>query len=106
LLADEPRAAGGQGAGPGPYDLLLSALGACTAITLKMYADRKGWPIGKLRVALTLDRDGEGNTFIVRQLSSDASLDAARWDKLLEIAGKTPVTRTLLAGASITTTRA
>jgi putative redox protein len=105
LLADEPRAAGGQDAGPGPYNLLLSALGACTAITLKMYADRKGWSIGALRVALTLDKDHDGNAFIARRLSSDAPLEPAQWDKLLEIAEKTPVTRTVRGGAAITTTR-
>ena len=105
LLADEPQAAGGQNAGPGPYNLLLAALGGCTAITLKMYADRKGWSIEPLRVALTLHKDDEGNTFIARRLSSDASLAADQWDKLIEIAGKTPVTKTVSAGATITTTR-
>jgi len=105
LVADEPLGAGGQNAGPGPFNLLLAGLGACTAITLKMYADRKGWSIGKFRVALTLDRDEDGNTSIARRLSSDAPLDSAQWDKLVEIAEKTPVTRTLRAGASITTTR-
>jgi putative redox protein len=105
LAADEPLAAGGRNAGPGPYHLLLAGLGACTAITLKMYADRKGWSIGALRVALALHRDDEGNAFIERRLSSDAALEAAQWDKLLEIAEKTPVTRTVRAGAAITTTR-
>ena len=105
LVADEPVGAGGQNAGPGPYNLLLAGLGACTAITLKMYADRKGWSIGKFRVALTLHKDEEGNASISRRLSSDAPLDAEQWDKLVEIAEKTPVTRTLRAGASITTTR-
>lgn len=105
LLADEPLGAGGRNAGPAPYDLLLASLGACTAITLKMYADRKGWSVGTLRVALTLDKDDEGNAFIARRLSSDAPLEAAQWDKLIEIAAKTPVTRTLGAGSTITTTR-
>jgi putative redox protein len=105
LVADEPLGAGGQNAGPGPYNLLLAGLGACTAITLKMYADRKGWSIGKFRVALTLHKDEEGNASISRRLSSDATLDAEQWVKLVEIAEKTPVTRTLRAGASITTTR-
>ena len=105
LTADEPLAAGGQNAGPGPYNLLLAGLGACTAITLKMYADRKGWQVGALKVALTLHKDDDGATHIARRLSSDAQLDAAQWDKLLEIAGKTPVTRTLAAGTAISTTR-
>ncbi len=102
--SDEPLAAGGQNAGPAPYSLLLASLGSCTAITLKMYADRKGWDIGVLRVELTLDKDADGNTFIGRILSSDAPLGAEQWDKLIEIANKTPVTRTLVTGTRITTT--
>ena len=105
LKSDEPVAAGGQNAGPAPYALLLAGLGSCTTITLKMYADRKGWDIGRLRVALTLEKDAEGNAFIGRVLSSDVTLSAGQWDKLIEIAGKTPVTKTLAAGAQITTTR-
>jgi putative redox protein len=105
LTADESLGAGGQNAGPAPYNLLLAGLGACTAITLKMYADRKGWQIGALHVELTLAKDDVGSTHIARRLSSDAPLDAAQWDKLVEIAGKTPVTKTLAAGAAITTTR-
>jgi putative redox protein len=105
MIADEPLGAGGQNAGPGPYYLLLASLGACTAITLKMYADRKGWSIGALRVALTLHKAEDGAALIERRLSSDAPLEAAQWDRLVEIAEKTPVTRTLRAGASITTTR-
>lgn len=106
LIADEPVSAGGRNAGPGPYNLLLASLGACTSITLKMYADRKGWSIGALKVALTLSKDTDGNTFIDRTLASDATLDGEQWLKLIEIASKTPVTKTLLAGASITTRRA
>ncbi|HEY5560051.1 MAG TPA: OsmC family protein [Steroidobacteraceae bacterium] len=105
LKSDEPVSAGGRNAGPAPYGLVLAGLGSCTAITLKMYADRKGWDIGSLQVALTLDKDADGNAFIGRVLSSDATLSAGQWDKLIEIAGKTPVTRTLSAGARITTTR-
>ena len=70
-----------------------------------MYAERKGWSVGALRVALALFKGEDGATRIERRLSSDAMLDAAQWDKLLEIAEKTPVTRTLREGASISTTR-
>ena len=106
ILSDEPRGAGGQNAGATPYGLLLAALGACTAITLKMYADGKGWNIGALEVSLTLSRDEDGRTFIERTLDSDASLHGEQWLKLIDIASKTPVTKTLLAGSSITTRRA
>ncbi|MGH8249284.1 MAG: OsmC family protein [Steroidobacteraceae bacterium] len=106
LKSDEPVTAGGANAGPAPYSLLLASLGSCTAITLRMYAERKGWDIGSMQVALTLDKDAEGNAFITRVLSSDAKLDSGQWDKLIEIAGKTPVTKTIMAGARITTTRA
>lgn len=105
LQSDEPLSAGGQNAGPAPYHLVLAGLGSCTTITLKMYADRKGWNIGRMRVVLTLDKDADGNAFIGRVLSSDAPLGGEQWDRLIEIADKTPVTRTLLAGARITTTR-
>lgn len=105
LTADEPVSAGGRNQGPGPYNLLLASLGACTSITLKMYADRKGWTIGALKVSLTLSKDADGNTFIDRTLDSNASLDQEQWLKLIEIASKTPVTKTLLAGAKITTRR-
>jgi putative redox protein len=71
-----------------------------------MYADRKGWAIGALKVSLTLSKDTDGRTYIDRTLESDAALDDGQWLKLLDIASKTPVTKTLLAGASITTRRA
>ena len=106
FATDEPVPAGGQNAGVAPYNLLLASLGSCTAITLKMYADRKGWNLGALRVVLALEKDAEGKTYIERTLESDAALSAEQWDRLIEIAGKTPVTRTLLTGASITTRRA
>lgn len=105
LIADEPVAAGGQDAGPAPYDYLLAGLGACTAITLRMYAEKKGWELGELRVELTLLKNREGDTRIERALHSDAGLSDEQWLRLLEVAGKTPVTRTLQEGATIDTRR-
>ena len=106
LATDEPVASGGGNAGPAPYNLLLASLGSCTAITLRMYAARKGWDIGRLTVSLTLEKDAEGNTSIERTLDSDAPLTAEQWERLIDIAGKTPVTKTLIAGTAITTRRA
>lgn len=104
LVADEPISSGGQGAGPAPYDYYLAGLGACTAITLRMYAERKGWDLGAFRVELTLSKDREGNTSIERTLYSDSKLSPDQWDRLLEIAAKTPVTNTVRNGAKISTT--
>ncbi|MFP5306483.1 MAG: OsmC family protein [Gammaproteobacteria bacterium] len=103
LIADEPAHAGGADAGPAPYELLLASLGACTAITLRMYAQRKQWALGRLRVELQLLKNKEGETRIERRLSSDAALDETQWQRLLEIAEKTPVTLTLKSGATIAT---
>lgn len=106
LVADEPAHGGGADAGPAPYDLLLSSLGACTAITLRMYAQKKGWELGRLTVTLQLLKNREGETRIDRQLAASGALDEAQWTRLLEIAEKTPVTLTLKSGAPIATSRA
>ncbi|MBQ0754458.1 MAG: OsmC family protein [Gammaproteobacteria bacterium] len=104
LIADEPETAGGLGAGPAPYDYILAGLGACTAITLRMYAQRKEWDIGVLRVDLSLLKNKEGDAKIERTLYSSVELNDEQWSKLLDIASKTPVTKTLMAGSPITTT--
>lgn len=106
LIADEPRSAGGQDAGPAPYDYLLASLGACTTITLQMYAERKGWQLNDLRVDLEMKKSSQGGAQIYRVLHCASDLSSEQWAKLVEIAGKTPVTRTLAAGAAIQTVRA
>lgn len=103
LIADEPAAAGGANAGPAPYDYLLASLAACTLMTLRMYTERKGWDIGTLQLQLSLSKDAEKHTHIHRSLSTSVALTDEQHQKLLEIAGKTPVTLTLLQGAAITT---
>ena len=105
LAADEPRARGGTDTGPAPYDLLLSALAACTAITLRMYAGRKGWELGATHVDLELYKDpATGADRIARAISFTGPLDAAQKARLAEVAEKTPVTKTIKAGAIIETT--
>jgi len=100
IVADEPPALGGQGAGFAPYDLLLASLGACTAITLRMYADRKGWPMESLEVALRLH--GVEDKKIDRTLTI-AGLDDEQRARMADIAERTPVTLTLKNGLPIDT---
>ncbi len=101
LIADEPAAMGGENAGPAPYDLLLASLGACTAITLRMYADRKEWPLEHVEVGLHFSRSEEGAR-IDRTLTI-SGLDDAQKARLLDIAERTPVTLTLKGGVPIHT---
>ena len=96
LVADEPAALGGADAGPAPFQLLMASLGACTSITLEMYAARKGWALGTLNVRLTLHEEGE-TQHAERVLHTTSALTPEQRDRLLEIAGKTPVTKVLLS---------
>lgn len=114
LLADEPVAVGGDDAGPNPYQMLSAALGSCTAMTLRMYANRKQWPLERVSVTLHHAKVhaadcAECETHagrvdrIDRRIRMEGTLDAARRQRLLEIADKCPVHRTLHSEVQVVT---
>lgn len=114
LLADEPAAYGGTDRGPSPYQFLAAGLGACTAMTIRMYARRKGWPLESVRVDVSHDKvhaqdckdctSAAGKIDLFRRaIRLDGPLDAAQRQRLMEIADKCPVHRTLEAASRIET---
>ena len=112
LVADEPRSVGGTETGPTPYDFLSMALGACTAMTVRMYADRKKLPLGGVEVDVThakvhaadcetCETTGDHLDRLTRTLRLEGDLDDAARQKLREIADKCPVHRTLEGGVEV-----
>jgi uncharacterized OsmC-like protein/pimeloyl-ACP methyl ester carboxylesterase len=114
LLADEPRAAGGDDSGPGPYDFLLTALGACKSMTMRLYADRKSFPLERATVTLNHNKiyardceECETREGMLDQIEVaiglEGPLDADQRKRILEIADKCPVHRTLTSEIRIVT---
>ncbi|MBX7481297.1 bifunctional alpha/beta hydrolase/OsmC family protein [Qipengyuania qiaonensis] len=119
LIADEPRSYGGDDSGPTPYDLLTAALGTCTAMTMKMYADRKGWPLDGVTVQVTHERDHAGHCDHAKAMADGKriqalhrrialhgeSLDEEQRQRIVEIADKCPVHQTLEGELHIVTSK-
>lgn len=114
MLADEPESVGGDDLGPNPYQFLAAGLGACTAMTLRMYADRKKWPLTEVKVHLNYDNDYEDHARncenmekrmgrFERMLEIKGDLEQSQVDKLVEIANKCPVHKTMEKGVSVET---
>jgi len=102
---DEPLKLGGQGVAPAPFDYYLASLAACTAITLRMYAQRKGWDLGEFRAELEMQRDDDGSLHVRRTLHATGALSDEQWQRLLEIVANTPVTKAMREGVDITSVR-
>lgn len=116
-LADEPKKAGGDDLGPDPYEHLLAALGTCTSMTIRMYANHKGWPLEDVLVQLEHSRHhstdcencGDANSkveTITRTIKLTGPLDGKQHERMMEIANRCPVHRTLESDLRIKTVSA
>jgi uncharacterized OsmC-like protein len=112
LHADEPQSAGGDDAGPDPYELLMAALGACTSMTVRIYAERRRWPLESVHICVRHKKvhaddceNCEGEERLLDRLELEVSffgaLTAEQRHRLMDVAGKCPVHRTLSAPVQI-----
>lgn len=113
LIVDEPEKYGGTAEGPDPYAYLLTALGSCMAMTLRMYADRKKWPLLNIEIILShkkiyaedcqhCEKPGAKLDHIFKQIHLEGDLSEEQTERLMDIADKCPVHKTLSAGITIT----
>ena len=108
FVSDEPVEIGGLDLGPTPHDLVCAGLGSCTAQTLRLYAQRKGWPLGPVKIEVSHRRDISQKPVDIfdRAITLGGNLDEEQRQRLLEIAELCPVHKMLTAGVSISTTLA
>lgn len=96
IISDEPESSGGKDLGFSPRELLASSLASCTGITLRMYANRKGWDLTDIKVEITFNTDSVDNNFkIIRNIQLSGSLDATQKARLVYIADKCPIHKIL-----------
>jgi putative redox protein len=102
FLIDEPVTSGGLGTGPNPYNLLSAALGACTTMTIRLYAGRKGWPLARVRVAVKHSRaDLNARDVFEMDIALEGDLGETQRARLMEIAERCPVHLTLARGSEV-----
>ena len=102
LVVDEPALAGGGDIGPAPTRLVAAGLASCIAITMEMYAERKGWEIGAVEVEVEVEYEGFAPTSFTASINLPGELGDEQRERLLVIAGKCPVHRVIARGAPIT----
>lgn len=100
FLSDEPLNIGGSDTGPAPDELLEASLASCTAITLRMYADKKNWPVAEIEVTVSLERQ-VNKTLFTRSIRINGTIDEEQRQRLLEIAKNCPVSKTLMGEVEI-----
>jgi putative redox protein len=104
FLADEPVASGGLGSGPNPYNLLSAALGTCKSMTIRLYAERKSWPLDRVRIAVRHSRANlQSRDVFEADVTLEGALDETQRARLMEIAERCPVHLTLTRGADVRT---
>ena len=103
VIADEPVAKGGADTGFNPFQLLVSSLAACTAITVRMYAERKGWDTGEIAVDVAMESE-KGDTKFTRKVTFEKTLAAEEHERLIMVANACPVHKILTGKIAITTT--